>query len=307
MHVSVAIVGFRNPQDIAACLAALGASTHTDFDVVICENGGPEAFQALVAVLPAAMPGGQAVRAVDGGDNLGFAGGVNRCLRESPDADAWWILNPDSEPEPGALAAKVGRLVCGDADAVGCTVYLSDGLVQSHGGRWMAWAARAESIGFGSRLEAGVDAGEIEARQNYINGAAMLVGRRFLEAAGPMREDYFLYCEEVEWCLRALQRGVKLGFAPKARVLHHQGTTTGAGGAVEARPRAPVYLGERNKVLLTRDRFPGLMPLVAFTAPLLAILRYGRRAAWRQLGTAFAGLAAGFRGERGAPAWMRRS
>jgi hypothetical protein len=49
MHVAVAIVGFRNEGDIVRCLGALEASTHRDFEIVICENGGPEAYARLTA------------------------------------------------------------------------------------------------------------------------------------------------------------------------------------------------------------------------------------------------------------------
>ena len=63
MHVVVAIVGYRNPDDIVRCLAGLALSVHADFEVVICENGGPAAHADLVAVLPERLAGGQRVRA----------------------------------------------------------------------------------------------------------------------------------------------------------------------------------------------------------------------------------------------------
>ena len=61
MHVAVAIVSYKTPRDVANCLRALSASVHSDFEVIICENGGPDAFEALRAVIPDALPGGQAV------------------------------------------------------------------------------------------------------------------------------------------------------------------------------------------------------------------------------------------------------
>ena len=88
MHVTVAIVGFNNSADIVRCLTALGRSTYRDFGVVICENGGPAAFAELISVLPSTLDGGQLVRAVLAPGNLGYAGGVNRCLVESPASDA---------------------------------------------------------------------------------------------------------------------------------------------------------------------------------------------------------------------------
>lgn len=304
MHVAVSIVGFRNRDDIVRCLAALERSTHTDFEVILCENGGPGAFGELTEILPAQLPGGQRVRAVLAPGNLGYAGGVNVCLRETPEADAWWVLNPDTQPEPDALALTVERLAAGDCEAVGSTIVLSDGRVQSHGGRWTPWLARSESLGHGSALTQLPDPAWVESAQNYLNGASMLIGRRFLEVVGPMREDYFLYCEEVEWCLRGVQRGMRLGFAPNARVLHYVGTTTGSYDAITRRPRTPVYLNERNKMLTTWDRYPRRMPVAALSSLLLIFVRFGRAGAWRQIGYGLAGWAAGLAKVRGAPRWL---
>lgn len=304
MHVVVCIVGFRNPDDISSCLQALEQSTYGDFEVAICENGGAAAFEALSAVLPSVLKGGQLVRAMLAAANLGYAGGVNACIEHTPDADAWWVLNPDTQPEPEAMALYVARLAVGDCEAVGSTIYLEDGRVQSHGGRWRPWLARAESIGHGSALSLVPEPVEIERQQNYLNGASMMMGRRFLEAVGPMREEYFLYCEEVEWCLRGIALGMRLGYAPGARVMHYAGTTTGSYDDITKRPRAPIYLNERNKILTTRDRFPGRLPVAAFSSLLLIFMRFGRRRAWKQVGYGIAGWAAGLANTRGVPRWM---
>ena len=302
MHVAIAIVGFRNPEDILGCLDALTISTHHDFEVVICENGGPEAFAELTAQIPRDLGAGRPVRAVLATSNLGYAGGVNVCLSETPAAEAWWVLNPDTVPDPTALAAMVARLERGDCDAVGSVVYAGGGTIQSVGGHWRRVLARAVSIGHGQPLDRlPALAPEAEARQNYLNGASMLVSARFLQVAGPMREDYFLYCEEVEWCLRAQSRGLRLGFASEARVMHHQGTSTGYSAEIRRQGRMPVYLNERNRLLLTRDLTPGWFPLAAVLAIPMMLARFARRGAWRQLGYALEGWRAGMRGERGAP------
>jgi hypothetical protein len=196
----------------------------------------------------------------------------------------------------------VERLERGDCDAVGNTVHHPNGVVQSHGGLWRRGLARAVSIGHGTRLEAPIDGASIEATQNYLNGASMLVGRRFIETVGLMREEYFLYCEEVEWCLRGLARGMRLGFAPNAPVLHEQGTSTGNSADLKGRSKLSVYLNERNRLLLTRDCYPGRLPFAAVAALCLLTLRFVRGRAWRQLGYALQGWWAGLMDERGVPA-----
>jgi len=304
LHVAVCIVGFRNPDDILRCFEALGRSTHAEFHVVICENGGAEAARDLRARAPSALPGGQRVEVVTAPRNLGYAGGVNVCLAHGPKADAWWILNPDTQPAPDALEQMVVRLAKGDRHAVGCTICTPDGEVESRGGHWRRWMARAVSLEHGVRLDAPFDGAALERRLSYLSGASMLVGRDFLKTAGIMREDYFLYGEEVEWCLRAQARGLSLGVAPAARVVHHQGSTTGSVSEIAGRSRTSVYLDERNKLLVTRDCFPASLPVAAPAALALIFLRFARRGAWRQLGYAIDGWVAGLRNARGAPAWI---
>lgn len=302
-RVAVCIVSYKNPHDVVRCLEALGDSRWSDFEVVICENGGPVAFDNLRKAVPAALPGGQPVRPLLADSNLGYAGGVNLCIANSRDADAWWILNPDTIPSQRALGAMVARLQRGDCEAVGNTVYLEDGRVQSFGGFWRRSMARAVSIGHGSRPAAEPGQEAIESKQNYLNGASMLVSRRFIEIAGLMEEDYFLYCEEVEWCLRAQELGLLLGFAPDAPVTHLQGTSTGNSTDLRQRSKISVYLGERNRLLLTRDRYPHLLLLAAVAAFGLLLLRFGRGKAWRQLGYAARGWGAGLMNRRGVPHW----
>ncbi len=301
MNVAVCIVGFRNSDDIVACLEALASSTHRDFRVVICENGGEAAYAELQRRLPEALPGGQRVHLHLAPGNLGYAGGVNYCIGKSPEADAWWVLNPDTLPEPEALAELACELQGGDAQMVGGVILDDDRVVGSYGGRWRAWLARAESIGLGRSTSETVDRHEVERNLSYISGCSMLVGRDFIQQVGLMREDYFLYCEEVEWGLRGIQRGMKLGFAPGARVHHKLGTTTGSGGEIRQRPKLPIYLDERNKLLVTRDCFPRRLPFAAASALALIFARYGRTRAWRQLGYALQGWGAGLANRRGVP------
>ncbi|MDG5489272.1 glycosyltransferase family 2 protein [Sphingomonas sp. BGYR3] len=303
MKIAVVIVSYRNVEDVTRCVDALSRSTHSAFEVVICENGGSAHAERMIEAIPAVLPGGQPVRVIHA-DNPGFAGGVNLGLRATPDADAWWVLNPDTVPEPGAMAALAAVLTQGDCDAVGGILHYADGRIQSLGGQWHGWLARAGSLGAGGRLGDSIDPAMIAGQQDYLMGASMLVSRSFLTVVGEMREDYFLYAEEIEWFLRAGRAGIKLGFAPDARVLHHQGTTTGWANDLRNRSRLPVYLDERNRIHVTRDHFPARLPVVAVLAPAYMVLRFARKRAWRQIGYGLQGWWAAMRGERGAPTWL---
>ena len=303
-HVAVVIVGYRNAGDIVRCLAALEKSTYRDFEVVICENGGGEAFSELRSQLPPALPNGQPVKLILAPSNRGYASGINIAMAGSRDADAWWILNPDTEPSPGAMAALVARGAQG-YDAVGGPILFPSGEIQSFGGFWSSWRAKGYSLGYGAPAGTTPDAAAIERTQNYLSGASMYVGRTFVAVAGQMEERYFLYCEEVDWFLRAGRRGLRLGFAPDAVVVHHAGTTTGYGRSLGSLSGRAVFLDERNKMLLTRTFFPMRLPVAACMAFVRIIGRYARQGAFLQIGFGAAGWLMGLFGRDGIPRWAR--
>jgi N-acetylglucosaminyl-diphospho-decaprenol L-rhamnosyltransferase len=297
MHVTACIVGYRNNDDILRCVEALMGSTHSDLSIMICENGGESFQRALIAALPDAHTGGGIITVLSA-SNPGYGGAFNLCVAASRNSDMWWLINPDCRPEPEALAALVARFQQGGCDAVGGTLCLPNGKVQGYGGRFRSLTARAESIGYGASLDAKPDQRGIEDTMNYILGASVLIGRRFMDTVGPMREDYFLYAEEIEWCLRGVARGMRLGFAPAAIVHHHQGSTTGSGNSICNRPRLPVYLDERNKLHVVRDINPCLLPVALVGSFLLIFARYARRGAFAQTRYALQGWIAAIRNER---------
>ena len=303
-HVAVVIVGYRNAGDIARCLAALEKSTYRDFEIVICENGGGEAFAALQSQLPSALPNGQPVKLIQAPGNRGYASGINIAMTGSRDADAWWILNPDTEPSPGAMAALVVRAAQG-CDAVGGAIHFPSGEIQSFGGVWSSWRAKGIALGYGAPTDTKPDIAVIERTQNYLSGASMFVGRTFAAVAGPMEERYFLYCEEIDWFLRAGRRGLHLGFAPDAIVIHHQGTSTGYARSLRSRSGHAVCLDERNKMLVTRAFFPARLPVAACMALVRLVGRYARQGAFLQIGFGLAGWLMGLLGQAGIPRWAR--
>ena len=132
----------------------------------------------------------------------------------------------------------------GDCGAVSHDILWSNGDIASRGGRWHPIRAQGTAIGMGSNGQKETSSHIVEAEMNYIVGASMFLSHNFLSRVGRMREDYFLYCEEIEWCLRALKSGERFAYAPGAQVVHWHGTSTGGGGQLKVRSRT-LSLSER--------------------------------------------------------------
>ena len=322
MHVAVVIVGFRNAAELRDCVGLLTRSRHTDFSVHVCENGGSAAFADLVGEFGRLVPdlqskqsgarmvahaagrlgGGQALHLYDAGANLGYAGGINICfaaIAAEGRYDAVWILNPDTEPDEGAMTALIAHQQAGGYGIVGSRLVLKEsGRVQLYGGRWRKWMARGFNIGRDAPADAQPDVAAIERALDYVSGASIFATRAYVEAVGPFDERYFLYCEETDWCFRRGER--RLGYAHDALVIHRHGSTIGSSMSRKTRSALSVYLDERNKLLFTRRFYGAIFPLVVLAA-LLLTAQYAKAGAWANFKVALAGWWAGLRGERGFP------
>jgi N-acetylglucosaminyl-diphospho-decaprenol L-rhamnosyltransferase len=323
-YCAIVIIGFRCSSDIAECLTSLKSLEGPDHAVHICENGGDDSYNELCQALSelgeeipsapqSASPGfltrefhlaGKKTRvfAHRAPGNLGYAGGINAVLaylKSDPNWDSIWILNPDTAPEPDALAALKRRAVEGGYGIVGSRIVLSHNQrIQMYAGRWRRWMARGWNIGLGEPADATPDTAKIEAEMQYVSGASMYVTRQFIEVIGPMEEGYFLYAEEVDWCLRRGQ--FKIGYAHESIVLHDHGATIGSNSNRKMRSSFSVFLDERSKLLLTRRFYPLIFPIVAIVT-LILTTQYAVQGAYKNFGVALAGWFSGLKGEKGFP------
>jgi N-acetylglucosaminyl-diphospho-decaprenol L-rhamnosyltransferase len=323
-HVAIAIVSFRSSYDIVECLAALSSLDHTNVSIYICENGGEAAFKELIGAIKSIadgciaenalagidlfwkgkLPSGQSIRLILSDTNSGYAGGVNRCFAVAVEEnwDLAWILNPDARPTPDSLRHMIAHMEVGRYGAVGAKlVFSATHRIQLYGGRWRRLLARGYNIGLNSPMDATPDVDAVETQMDYVHGACLLATRGFVDAVGPMDDRYFLYCEEVDWCLRG--RSFRLGYANNAVVFHAHGNAIGSSIDRKTRSRLAVYLDERNRLLLSRRWFPLLYPLIVPLA-LLFTIQYLRYGAFKNFRHAVSGWWAGVRGETGHPAWM---
>jgi N-acetylglucosaminyl-diphospho-decaprenol L-rhamnosyltransferase len=329
-RVVIAIVATDEARNLVGCLGSLKASIYREFSVVICENGGHEAFERDVREL-SQVPGmiaaeadandrlgaaeGQrfrlaadqrVVRVLRSRENRGYSGGVNFCIAAAgADWDFIWVLNPDTFPEPDALRALVRRQAEGGYGIVGSKIVLiANGRVQLWGGlKFWPLLGRARSLGHGQPVEMTPDSKEVEADLDIVAGTAMFVSKDYIKTVGVMDEDFFVYHEDSEWSLR---RGkFRLGYAHDSVVHHVAGATSGSGGPRPKRSRFSIYLSERNRVIIAKKRYAATWPLFAGVALLETLELLLRFHSWRSFTIGLSGWWAGVRGETGMPGFMR--
>lgn len=175
-----------------------------------------------------------AVRLLRSPSNLGFSRATNLGLGESR-GELLLLLNPDTEVVGDALVAMADFLRRhGEVAAVGPALVFPDGRPQ-HGAfqfpnLWMSLFDffplnhRIANSRLNGRYRAPDDGRPLPV--DHPLGAALMLTRRAMEDVGTLDESFFMYCEEIDWCLRAKQRGWQIYQIPSARVVHHVAQST---------------------------------------------------------------------------------
>ena len=212
-------------------------------------------------------------------DNLGYAGGNNVGIKyalKNFSPDFIWILNNDVSVDRYALSALIQRMKLDTKIGMcGATLLYYDfpEYVQAYGGvNYSYWSGRGKHIGSGELFSAKSDLANVEDQLSYISGASMFVSRDLIDRVGLMNDEYFLYCEEIDWAQRA--KGLfKLAFSPEAIVYHKEGASIGTVSKGKCASLISEFYQARNKLYFTKKYFPCYFPTVWFVMFIHALKR----------------------------------
>ena len=244
-RVDVIVVCWNDRDKITVALDSVFALPEVQRDpgfanVVVSDNGSSDGSREFLRERY-----GERLRIVENGENLGFAAACNRAFAATS-ADYVFLLNPDAELRPGALASIVAFLDahprCGIA---GSRIYNYDGTVQQSVGEfdtwggaflrssaWGEWPIFARFANGASLRDWGYDS---ERRIDLAIGAALAIRRRLIADIGAFDERFFLYHEEVDFAKRAAEAGWETWFVPASEAVHEGRGSAKGQYSVEAR------------------------------------------------------------------------
>jgi hypothetical protein len=245
--VSVIILNWNRFRDTAECLESVFNIRYPNYSVVVVDNGSDD--DSATGIEKAF----ECVQLIRNEENLGYAEGNNVGIRHAlaSGADYIWLLNNDTVVDRDALTAMVD-LAERDREIgiLGSKIYYYDRPdVLWFAGATIDWK-RAISAHVG-RLEKDTGQYEIEKEVDRVTGCSMLIRRKVLEDVGLFDENFFLYAEEVDLCVRARKKGFRNFYVPKSIVYHKVSVSTGENSV-------PIfgYYNTRNFLYLIRKNIP---------------------------------------------------
>lgn len=236
--VAVIVVAYNASEALRGCLDSL--AEHGVSNVIVVDNASTDPLVAPLAAHPAVM------RWIRNEENLGYAGGHNIGVRAAMELGIDWVclLNPDCVLVPGALEAL--RRAARSVPRVGVVgPLIREGgpgrRIWSAGGRldWRSGMATSHHAGKRVLYLAPLDV-------DFVSGACFFVSCEAWRSVGPLDERYFLYFEDVDWCVRARALGFAVRFEPSA-IAHHDWGASSRARAGEISTTALFY-SARNRV-----------------------------------------------------------
>lgn len=216
------LINYRFPEDTLACLASLRETGSPDFKIILVNNHASDG-SALPLRQGLAETGLESVY-LEPGSNLGFAGGCNLGIHEAmKDAGLSHvlILNNDAKvaDDFGAEIVKAASAHPGEIIA-GTVLDSLTGKPSFNIGRFTALTGQIRHL-FGEGPHADID---------FVSGCLMVVPAEVFRSVGFFEEDYFMYWEDADFCMRIRERGIRIRHWPALKVVHALSSTTSRTG-----------------------------------------------------------------------------
>lgn len=289
--VYVSVLNWNGVLKTTRCLRSLESIEYARMKILVVDNASCDgSVESLSGDFPE-------IEIISSTENLGYAGGhllsARRALADG--ADYLWIVNNDLVFDPqalGRLVAAHGTLGEGLFGSVPLSEHAAVGPESRVEFDAKFFRVPFREVSFGLRRERCL--GELfptsePRRVAAVAGCSFLIPADVLQNRGFMDVEYFLYAEEVEYCLRLDRAGVRSWMVPGSLVFHEVGGSTSTNPLL--RGVADYYLS-RNQIDRVR-RHSGWVALAVcllgsvILRVLLPALRGGiavRTARWSLLG-----------------------
>ena len=219
IDLSIILVTWNALEVTSEALASIQKYTKdVSYEVFVIDNGTTK--DATVAELPKRFPW---IRFVANPDNRGFGKANNQGIRRAR-GRYLLLLNNDTIQIENALGEAVRYMdEHPDVGALGITHLNNDAgrtLQASHFQFPRPWLDVRSLLGL--PVPAGLTdrPAEREMDVDWVVGSFLMMRRTCFEDVGELDERFFIYDEDIDWCLRAGRAGWKIRYWPGAKMLH---------------------------------------------------------------------------------------
>ncbi len=245
-QVSIVIVNYNTLGLLRDCLNSLMSTEGRMCEVIVVDNYSTDGSAQMVTN---EFPD---VHIIRNSQNAGFAKATNQGIRIAKGKHLL-LLNSDTIVRPNAIDAMAAFMEANSfVGGVACKLLNEDGTIQASiskqpgpmlllfrllgvsrlisSDRTRRWLARYLGVVLGKTARsylAPYVAGESPVEIENVSAACLMLRKEAMDKVGLLDERFFMYLEDVDYCLRLRQAGWKLFYLPMVEIIHLSGRSSG--------------------------------------------------------------------------------
>ncbi len=219
--VYIILVNFNGAKDTIECIKSLNNINYENFKIVVVDNKSFDEDKLKLKEADVKF------HLIESNENLGFAGGNNLGIKYAIDNNANFVLllNNDTlvhkdflnelikytETNVGVIGPKI--LYYPDVSKI----WFAGGMIN-----WFKFIGQH----FGEKQE---DNGQFNTLKevDFVTGCCMLIDSNVFKKVGLLPEGYFMYFEDVDFCVKVKDAGYKLIYNPNSEIYHKVSISSG--------------------------------------------------------------------------------
>jgi len=227
-HVFIIIVNWNGYKDTLDCLKSLHEITYKNYTIIIIDNGSTD---NSINILRSTYPD---IKILENSKNLGYTGGVNTGIKYAmqQNADYVLLLNNDTVVRSNFLQPLIDYVLKeNNVGIVGSRInyFNNKDLTQSLGGSFSYYSSYPLKLLSHKQLSTYKDK---PSDVDWVSGCSMLIRNSLLQKLIGLDDDYFLYVEDADICMRAGKLEYKVVIVPDSIVWHKTKSSTGGEDSV---------------------------------------------------------------------------
>lgn len=268
--VAVILINYNTFVHTQKCIESLQKTENCLLKIIVVDNAShPEEVKNLRGLCKTQ----ENVTLIELDDNGGFATGNNAGIRCALHlgVDYILLLNNDTVVNESTISKLIEPFdIIPELGMTSGKIYYYDNpqMLWYDGGKYDPILARTEQYHYRKEIEF---PNTLPITVNYISGCCMCIKKKVLDQVGGLSEEYFMYEEDVDYCIRLQMKGYSLLYVPEALIWHKEAASS------SSVPEFKQYYMIRNKFFLIKKFWKFPVNLVAYTYAILTVINRIRK------------------------------
>jgi hypothetical protein len=242
--IGIIIVNYNGEKYTNDCIKSVLKSSYQNYLVIVVDNASTDNSVKLLEEF------NNKIVIIKNNENLGFSGANNIGIKYALENECEYVLllNNDTEIDKDLIKNMVDSSMKNNNAIISPKIYYYNepNKIWSAGGG-LNWK-KGLSFHYGQNE---IDKGQYDQQKeiDFATGCCILIHKSIFDKIGFLAEEYFLYFEDTDFCVRAKRAGIEILYEPSAKLWHKVSSTTGGEESL-----ITLYYGNRNR-LYFNDKF----------------------------------------------------